>query len=363
MRIGIDAKWYVRGNPSGKVVVQNIVDELIKVDIDATVFLFFHKRDKALNEKLEQECATKSNIRIVYCLSAPNFLSNLFILPFYAKKLKLDVLMLQNFTPFLFYRKIKYYTYIHDFLFLDFPQFYSWVENRIYPFMKVFLGFAHRVITISESEKVRINRHSGYPLDDISVVYHGISDDFSPQNKFNKIEKDLPSEFILYIGRINVRKNIKLLIDAIEMINDANLVIVGKRDNKSFDIDKYIKKKGLDDRIFLLGHLSYNELLTVIARGKIFVFPSLAEGFGLPPLEAMKSGVPVIVSNVTSLPEVCGDAVYYIDPLKKSQLVDAINRLNIDSSLYNQLVAKGLKHAKKFDWKTSTEDILKILMD
>jgi glycosyltransferase involved in cell wall biosynthesis len=362
MVIGIDAKWYFNGNPSGKVVVKNIVNEILKLDLEHEIILFLQKKDRKDSYSLERRIEGKKNIKIVYCLSTFNFLSNIFILPFYAKTHHVDVCLVQNFGSFLFHKSINYVTYVHDFLFLDYPQFFSKVENLVYPLMNFLLRYSNKVITISNSEKQRINDKSKFPLNQIYVVYHGISDDFSVKNRIS-LRINLPEEYLLYVGRINVRKNIKIIIDALKDVSEEiKLVIVGGKDNKSFDIHEYVKKNGLENRVILLGHLEYKKLLVVIAKAKLFVFPSRAEGFGLPPLEAMKSGVPVLVSNATSLPEVCGDAAYFFEPTNREQLVEGINKFWFNKELRAKFVKKGLVHVDNFKWTNSARKIINILL-
>lgn len=304
------------------------------------------------------------NVKIIFCPDCVNFLSNIFVLPFLIKKNHIDVFLFQNFTPFIFHRKVKYIAYIHDFLFFDYPQYYSIVERTVFSLMKVTSRFAREIITISKSEKCRILKYVTHEKKKIHVVYHGISDDFSFQNRSPEVinKYNLPNKYILFLGRINSRKNIQILLDALEDPPDMlPLVIVGKKDHKTFDIEEVIVKKGIDDRVFLLGHLEYRELLSVLSSAYIFIFPSFAEGFGLPPLEAMKSGVPVVVSNATCLPEVCGKAALYFSPTDKEGLILQISRLTSDDNFRSNQIQLGLKHVSGFDWTKSTAKILSIL--
>jgi glycosyltransferase involved in cell wall biosynthesis len=366
MRIGIDAKWYLSGNPSGKVVVRNIVDQVISIEPNHDIFLFVQHKDITLAYELEKKCSQTRNIQIVYCISSINFLSNIFVLPWYLRKYKIDVCLFQNFTPFLFHKSIKYIAYIHDFLFFDYPQYYSKIERVVFRFMKTTSKYARKIITISNSEKRRIIKHTQRSSNEIHVAYHGISDDFSPTNFDKSIPKrfNILPKYMLYLGRINTRKNIEILLDAISKNEDLPpLVIVGKKDHKSFDIEKYIKEKDISDRIFLLGHLSYSDLLKVLGSAHVFIFPSYAEGFGLPPLEAMKSGVPVIVSNATCLPEVCGNSALYFDVNDSDKLTNHIRHLYQDESLYASQKQKGLLHVQNFNWRKTTEQILNILTE
>lgn len=365
MKIGIDAKWYLNGNPSGKVVVRNIIDKILALPADNEIYLFIQKKDKPHASELIKKIGSKQNIRIVYIPNCINFLSNMVIMPFYTKRMKLDVCLYQNFTPVLFNDKTKNIVYIHDFLFLDYPEYYSYIERQIFRLMKTTAKYADSIITISESEKRRINKYV-HQNKGITTIHHGISDDFKPttslEQKSIKEKFKLPAKFILYLGRINVRKNIQVLLNAMPYLKeDLPLVIVGKKDHKTFDIDKTINDLGLDNKVLLLGHLAYQDVLDIIGTAHIFVFPSFAEGFGLPPLEAMKSGVPVISSNATCLPEVCGEAALYFSPDNKGELIEQINKLITSTDKWLEYRKRGLNHVKDFTWDNSVKKILQIL--
>lgn len=365
MKIGIDAKWYFSGNPSGKVVVRNIVDEILPLSTDKEIYLFIQKKDQSHASELEKKLGTRKDIKIIFIPNCINFLSNMVVMPYYAKKLKLDVCLYQNFTPIIFRGTTKNIVYIHDFLFFDYPEYYSFIERQVFKLMKVAARYAHSIITISESEKKRISRYVGNKIE-ITAIHHGISNDFAPkspeQQKRIKNKYGLPAKFILYLGRINVRKNIQILLEAMPHLKEEiPLVIIGKKDHKAFDIHKTINNLGLSSKVILLGHLPYKDLLDIVGTAHIFVFPSFAEGFGLPPLEAMKSGVPVICSDATCLPEVCGDAALYFAPNKRNDLIEQINTLTSDTTKWLSYKQRGLSHAQNFSWDKSVKEILNIL--
>jgi len=365
IRIGIDAKWYISGNPSGKVVVKNIIDQIICLESKNEYVLFIQNKDKKLTQDLELKIKKKINVKIVYCFTSINFLSNIFIIPFYAKRHKVDICLYQNFTPFLFSKSIKNVVYIHDFLFFDYPQYYSLIERTIFKYMKTTARFAKSIITISQSEQHRIMKYTGFPIEKVHFVYHGVSNDFMCKSETDEVinEKyNLPKKYILFLGRINVRKNIELLLEVMPEI-DANihLLIIGGKDHKSFDIDSLITNLKIRNRVLLLGHIDFNSLTKILSQAYLFVFPSFAEGFGLPPLEAMKSGIPVIVSESTCLPEICGEAALYFNPKSKKELLFQINRINNDEGLYKEMLLKGLKHSENFTWSKTVQKILFIL--
>ena len=359
MKVGIDAKWFFNGPPSGKVVVKQLLKELLSNTYkDDEFYVFLNKADKELEFPHKRE-----NIKCIYISSFNNLISNAFILPIQAKKYKLDVVLFQNFGTFL---NIKSIVYIHDLLYLDYPQYYSLKERLYLSVLKPLAKKADTIITISEAEKKRIIKHK-LGIDNVHFVYHGVDDKFKPIDKHNakdikafKNKYDLPNQFILYLGRLNIRKNIANLISAMQFI-DTPLVIVGKNDHKSENLTSIINTLNLQDKIIFTGYLEENELPLVYALSTVFCFPSYAEGFGLPPLEAMASGTPVIVSDRTSLPEVCEDAALYINPDTPSDIAKKINTLLASKEIINTFANKGVVQSEKFSWKKSAKNLMNII--
>ena len=358
MKIGIDAKWYFNGHPSGKVVVENIVNEIVKLDETIHFFIFLDSKDKNLSFPIIQ-----NNIHLVYVPNFFNALTNFFIMPFYTVKYKLDVCMYQNYAPFFGSRKIV--NYVHDSLFMDFPQFFTlWERIYFYP-MKYLSKYSNHVITISHSEKKRMINHGFCKKENISVVHHGLGLVGNEQN-FNQTDLskkyDLPKKFVLYLGRLNVRKNIQNLLRAMPHINeDTTLVIVGSEDHKTMNWNHLIETLGLKNRVVKTGFVATEDIKFFYQRASVFCFPSFAEGFGLPPLEAMHYGVPVVVSNTTSLPEVCADSAFYADPEKPLEIANQINKILDDTNVSKALIKKGHQRVSMFSWEKASTEILDIL--
>ncbi|RYD86502.1 MAG: glycosyltransferase family 1 protein, partial [Sphingobacteriales bacterium] len=146
-------------------------------------------------------------------------------------------------------------------------------------------------------------------------------------------------------------------------LNDKNipLLIVGEKNNLNAELEQLINETGLSNRITIIGHVPEHDLHMIYACATIFCFPSYAEGFGLPPLEAMKCGVPVITSDRTAMPEVCGDAAVYIDPDNPNDIACKINALLNNPVLYQDKIKKGLDRAADFAWGKSAQQILDII--
>jgi len=364
LRLGIDAKWFFEGPPSGHIVVKNLVDEMLQNNVGRfDIYLLMNHRDE------ERALAYfPVDTKIIYLPKLPNIISNALLLPFIARKYALDVLMLQNFNVLGLAGVFKV-VYIHDALFLDYPQYYSLFERLHFGQMKTLAKNANRVITISNTEKARMARHHFAKEENIHVVYHGVNPAFKPINFYSDddirevINKyDLPEKYLLYVGRLNVRKNLNTLIHAIPMLKDTNmkLLIVGEQEAKG-ELLKEIQATHLQDKIMFVGHVPEDDLHLIYAAATVFCFPSYAEGFGLPPLEAMRCGLPVVVSNRTSMPEVCGSAAIYIDPDCAEDIAQKINFLLSDERFYREKMINGLGYSAAFSWKRSANEILNLI--
>ena len=298
-------------------------------------------------------------------------LSNTLLLPIMAKLYGLEAMLFQNFSS-LWPNKLRKIVYIHDVLFLDYPEYFSNSELMYFKRMKRFASAADMIITISNSEKERLVKNNVAGNSRIEVVYHGINPDFKTRASYPgeilnalALKYNLPQRYLLYVGRINIRKNIARLVSAINMLNDTaiKLVIVGGVGAGAISLKNHIEAEGLSQRVIFTGHVPENDLYLIYANATVFCFPSYAEGFGLPPLEAMKCGVPVIVSHRTAMPEVCGDAAVYIDPDNTADIAEKIDFLLTDEDLYEEKVQQGINHAGKFSWQISANGILKLIGD
>jgi glycosyltransferase involved in cell wall biosynthesis len=365
INLGIDAKWFFSGPPSGNVVVKNLVNEMIKHNHDRfNLFLL-------LTSKYSKQATAyfPEGVKLIFLPQIPNLLSNSLLVPIAALRYNLQAVLFQNFTS-TWPNKLFKIAYIHDVLFLDYPQYYSAAELLYFKRMKSRALKANHVITISATEKKRLIANNLNDDAHIDVVYHGINDGFKPivncdeKVVYATINKyDLPGRYLLFVGRLNIRKNLGNLIKALEFLDDKNikLLIVGEKSHLQSDLEQFISEKGLAWRITFMGHVPENDLQLIYACATIFCFPSFAEGFGLPPLEAMKCGVPVIVADREAMPEVCADAAVYINPDNPNDIACKINALLNDRQFYNDKVKKGLKRAGDFVWEKSAKQILTLI--
>lgn len=366
MRIAIDTKWYFSGPPSGITVVRNIVNNIISQP-DVDIILLCYKNDSDKISDILKYKHDKNTVNIVYLRNSFNFLTNIFLRSSLLKKHKVDVAMFQNFIPLFKTKKCIYVAYIHDVLYIDYPEFFTFIERIVYKLITYSAKKADHIITITNSEKERIKKHTQINDDKISFVYHGVSEKFFPrsESEINRIKKrlNLPDKYILFVGRLNVRKNIRTLLKAYKRLNNKNVkvVIVGSENAKVYNLKKEVNKLNIVDDVIKLGYVSDEDLYEILAASEMFVFPSFAEGFGLPPIEAMKSGVPTVVSNTTSMPEVCGNASLYFDPNSSTELSEVMSNLFENKTLKEELINKGISHAQQFNWENSAVQIVGIL--
>lgn len=231
-------------------------------------------------------------------------------------------------------------------------------------FLKRRLDYAAHIITISDFIRSEICDELHLPAEKVTAIPMAPDPFFYPrarQECEGVIEAlGLPRDYILFVGTLEPRKNLPLLLKAAECEKDIPIVLVGWEgwgENRWMEI---AKREGLRDRIFTTGHVDEESLACLYSNAMALVFPSLYEGFGLPVLEAMACGCPVICSNVASLPEVAGDAALFIDPYDVEGLAVAIGKMVGDSTLRMDLIQKGLKRAAEFSWERTAKETLEV---
>jgi glycosyltransferase involved in cell wall biosynthesis len=361
MRIGFDAKWVFSGNPSGKVLINNILRVLLSRDRGHEFVLFV----KWSERKIPLPFPIQAPVRIVPVWSPTNLLANVFIIPFITLLMGIDVCILQSFaSPISAFKRV---VLIYDVIFEMYPQYFSILERIYFIPMKFLASRAHWVCTISNNERERMIRSGYCNKNNSSVVYPAADRHFKPieLQQGSRIESmrrkyALPNTFLLYVGRINVRKNIPTLLKAVGLISASriSLVLVGRPDWKSFDLKREIALHNVENKVLVLGHVIQEDLYFIYSLAKIFCYLSYDEGFGLPPLEAMASGVPVVIANTGSLPEVCGQAGTLVDIDNPADIAHKIDVLLTDATTYQTKRKTGLERAQLFSWENAAAALL-----
>lgn len=225
---------------------------------------------------------------------------------------------------------------------------------------------ADAVVAVSQSTKDDVVRIVGIHPDKVHVVYNGVSAEFGPADAGDDARilarHGLANPFILTVGTIEPRKNLSTLLSAYQMLVAKGLrhelVIAGRRGWLCDDVFAKVQNEGLVNRVRILGAVPWNELPALYRQASVFAYPSLYEGFGIPVLEAMACGTPVVASNSSSLPEAAGDAGILIDPLDAEALAEVLRMVIEDSNQAQIMIGRGLERVKQFTWAATGKRLL-----
>ena len=290
-----------------------------------------------------------------------------FLLPLEISTLGLDLLHSPDFIP-PFRRNCRSVITIHDLVFLLYPHLLTKDSARYYGQIDQAVRHTDAIIAVSEATKRDVVRLLGVPEHRVTVIYEAASPIFRPVRTPELVQRvrgrfGILGDFILFVSTIEPRKNISLLLKAFRQLlddyhPDVKLVLAGEKGWLYEQILELATDLHLADDVIFVGRVSTEELLWLYNVAQMLVAPSIYEGFGLTPLEAMACGTPVVVSNVSSLPEVVGDAGLLVDPNDVEELTVAMWRMLSDSDLRTSLIEKGLKRAQAFSWDRAARETL-----
>lgn len=370
MRIGIDARFL---GPEGTGIgryVEKLLSNLEEIDKENEYFVFLRKSNFPLYNPKNKNFTKVTIDAHWYSLKEQ------VIFPAALNKLKLDLVHFPHFNIPLLYNG-KFLVTIHDLTKTKFAREASsnkalpiyWSKQKIYNFtINQALNRAEKILVPSEFVKMEISRLNKIDPKKIEVTYESAEDFFD--------KKFLPSEgkikeiyhkfaikepFILYVGNNYPYKNVEVIIEALAKI-DSNIKFVCISPRNSF-LEKQIQrsdKLGVKERFINTGFLVDQELKILFSKALCFVFPSFSEGFGLPGLEAMASGCPVLAAKSSSLPEVYGEAAIYFDPKSATNLAKEITNLAKNKKISDKMREKGLIQAQKYSWRQMAEQTLGI---
>ncbi len=362
MRIGIDAHAAERDGSGNCTYIRNLLRGLSRVDKQNEYLLyvtdpghpFYRCFLESDNFKLKSLHIKTPLLRIPLVLAGRTYID------------KLDILHVQYNSPLVFRGSLV--VTIHDLSFLHHPEFFSRREALR---LKVLTQSTVRksACILTGSQHARDDIIQAYPVDPVKVrvVSHGISDRFGAEKggelSLQTVKKyGVEPPYILFVGRLNPRKNLPVLLKAFEMCKAQGLphrlVIVGKKDFAAQELQALLKSLSSKEDILLTGFVPDEDLPHLYSLAEVFVYPSLYEGVGLPVLEAMSSGVPVVTSNSTSLKEVVGNAGVLVETTRVEDLVRVILRLVDDPALRERLSEKGIARAKAFSWAKTARETL-----
>jgi glycosyltransferase involved in cell wall biosynthesis len=354
LRIAIDArKLHDYGIGT---YVRNLIRQLARQDRASEYLLLCHPDDCRVAK------AVGENFRAVPDRSRPYSMREQLSVPMELRREAVDLFHAPHYVlpPLVPCRSV---VTIHDCIHLMFPQY---LPNRLaWGYARTSMWAAthrsDRVLTVSEASKRDILRFFHIPPEKIDVIYNGIDDRFwttpAEEDVVRVRERyQLNDPFLLYAGNIKPHKNLERLIEAFYRLRedgfrDLKLLIIGDEISKYAALRRSVHRHHLHKHVRFFGFVP-NETLAVLYRlANVFVFPSLYEGFGLPPLEAMASGTPVVTSNVSSLPEVVGDAALLVDPRDPDAIAGAVRMVLTDRTLREDLQRRGLVRARSFSWE------------
>jgi len=398
LSIGIDIRVLARGTRTGiEEYLLNLLPRLLRIDSSVQYKLFYNGLKKV---KLDYPWLNLPNVELKQ-FKYPNRIldacSQLFKWPKIDKFLgEVDVFFSPHFLPITVPGNCKRIITFHDLSFKQHPQFFS-VSRKLWHFLtfpKFQAKRADKILADSFSTKEDLINVYNIDPRKIEVVYLGIKHSFKPidrqNSRFKQVVREygLPDNFILYFGTIEPRKNLISLIKAFELLKRKSLgsspetiwkgfegVVKEKKKNKFEDLKlviagsrgwiyKQIFEKAehspFKKEIIFTGFIKDEHKPYLYNLAKAFIYPSFFEGFGFPPLEAMACGIPAIVSNSSSLPEVVGKGAIMVDPYKIEELSYAIEKVLQDEQLRGDLISKGLAQAKKFDWDNTAKQVLNV---
>ena len=256
---------------------------------------------------------------------------------------------------------------IHDLIFLRYPEYYSFIDRHIYAykFRKACINADH-IIAVSECTKQDIIHFFHIPEEKISVVYQGCDEQFkqivSKEYKEEIREKyQLPQKYILYLGSIEKRKNLLLLAKALKYIQEPiEVIAIGERTSYTNEVEDFLKQNQLENQMRILSNIPFKELPAFYQLATTFVYPSFFEGFGIPLLEALNSGIPAIGATGSCLEEAGGPHSLYISPNDAKGLAHAIERTMTDDTLREKMIKEGRKYALQFEKEKLAKELLKV---
>lgn len=358
MRIGFDARmidWSGVGTYS-----KGLLSALAKVDLENEYILFCNK------ESADIAPSTPNFSKQIVNLPVLSFKSQ-FKWACLLKKANLDIFHSPHFIWPIFTPCSSVVT-IHDLTPLKFQEIMPSCFNRIvYGYMNhLATGKAERIVTVSSSTGADLTNLLRVPESKIRIIYEAADERFKPVKDgtlLSQVKKKygIEGKFLLNVGNPKAHKNWGRLIEAFAKLeSDLKLVLVGTKGNVPRELSEQVKRLNLSKTVIFPQFIPDEDMPFFYSAAEAFVFPSLYEGFGLPVLEAMACGTPVICSNISSLPEVVGDAAIKVDPMDVDDISRAMRLIIDDSSLRDKLVKKGLARVKEFSWEKTASKTLEV---
>ena len=362
MRIAIDAHTIGERETGNETYTLNLIRELLSLDEKNEYFLYATDPYE-LRARLPSEKA-----RIVSLWPTSSLLRIPLVMPLAARKQGVSLLHVNYIAPP--YCPCPTVVTVHDLSFALFPHFFSPRDHLLLStLVPISVRRAAKVIAVSQRTKEDLLEHYHLPEDKVTVTYEAASEAFRPLEERSVLTQlreryGLHHPFILTLGNLQPRKNMVRLVKAYDRLRKRGfthqLVIAGQAHWRSSEIYRAVEEHGLEDEVLFTGYVPDTDLPLLYNAADLFILVSLYEGFGLPVLEAMACGTPVVASRTGSLPEVVGEAGLLVDPLDIEGIAEAIVEVLSQPHLASQLRERGLNRAANFSWRRTAEETLRV---
>ncbi|NOR14637.1 MAG: glycosyltransferase [Candidatus Aminicenantes bacterium] len=368
MRIGLDLRPFLKDATGIGVYYRNLLFSLAEIDITNEYFLFSSSfKDRFPVAQLppfqqKRVCDRRWPSQLV------NWLWSRMQRPRLETIFKIALDLTHSPTPLLLPSKGKSIVTVHDLFFWEHPEMVDRkTRNLFLKYTRNSLRQADGVIAVSQYTKDEAVRRFALDPDKVRVIHHGLKKGLDPDETgvmeaVLKSKFRLPDRFLLFVGADEPRKNLPALIDALKLVHEMSekivLVVAGGKGSDRTRVEARITSQNLTSSVRFLGYLSDAELSALYRLATLVVLPSLCEGFGFPLLEAMASGVPIVASETSALPEIGQDAARYFDPSSAEAISQTILQVLEDESLQQKLVERGRLRLRDFSWTRSAEQTL-----
>ncbi|WP_213807815.1 glycosyltransferase family 1 protein [Granulicella sp. dw_53] len=360
MKVLIDATAITKNKAGVGVYAKNLIQELQGLNRPLHLYILAQDDDPDLDHS---DCPNVTMIWIpakLFRKLPARFLLEQFGIPLLLLKFRIHVIHSLNYSFPLVRFAAKQVVTLHDMTFFNMPEVHVPFKVLYFRlFIRAAVRFADALVFVSHSAQRDCIARLGSPKGSISVIHHGASQAFRSDLSADSIKRarekyGLPTDFILHVGTIEPRKNLNRLVEVFALLSQCHpelvLVLVGMRGWMCNSLFARIRHLNLESRVIFTGFIAEADKPLLMSAARVFVYPSLYEGFGLPVLEALACGVPTVASNRSSLPEVAGQAALLVDPTNEPEILRAIEELLSNSTLRQQLREEAIQQAAKFTW-------------
>ena len=369
MRIGFDGKRAVQNFTGLGNYSRYIVDILCQFGPENEYVLYAPKKRE--NKRLDKLTKQYQQLQLSYPTTSSwkkfSSLWRVWGVTRQLEKEKIDIFHgLSNELPLNIHQsEVKSIVTIHDLIFLRYPQYYHSIDRKIYTYkFRKACENADKIIAISECTKRDIIEFFRIPADKIEVVYQGCDPSFihpvaEEKKREVRAKYQLPDHYILNVGSIEERKNALSAVQALMMLPEQiHLVIVGRHTEYTDKVEHFIKENKLEERVHIISNVPFDDLPAFYQLAEIFVYPSRFEGFGIPIIEALYSGIPVVAATGSCLEEAGGPDSIYVHPDDIKGMADAFKQIYTDPERKKNMIEKGHSFAKRFSEEKQAEEIL-----